>query len=114
MRDPIVSLVGRVAAPAVKGVVEHNAGLELFEVVRIHARQAERGGDEARALRRQIGSGRVDDQAFEPRRIPARRAGTRGLLLVMRVMPVAIMPMVIVVVVVVVAVLVVDVAGYFR
>ena len=51
---PVVGFAGRIAAPAVEGVVERDAGLELFEIVVIHPRQAERGRQQARRFRRQI------------------------------------------------------------
>src|SRR5215207_10450251 len=41
---PVVGLVGRVAAPAVEGVVEGHSGFELFEIVGVHPRQSKRGG----------------------------------------------------------------------
>src|SRR5271165_1340083 len=43
-RMPGVGLRGRVPAPPVERVVEPEAGFELSEVVGIHARQPQRGG----------------------------------------------------------------------
>ena len=48
---PVVGLAGRVAAPAIERVVERDAGLELFEIVIIHPRQAERGREQPGRLR---------------------------------------------------------------
>src|SRR4051812_380894 len=44
---PVVRFVGGIAAPAVECVVEAEACLELGEVIEIHARQAERGRQQA-------------------------------------------------------------------
>ena len=54
-----MGLVGGVARPAVEGVVERHAGLELLEVVGVHAREAEGGGEEAGRLRREVEAGGV-------------------------------------------------------
>src|SRR3954469_3513626 len=40
---PVVRFVRGVAAPAVEGIIEQHAGIQLLEVVDEHARQAERG-----------------------------------------------------------------------
>ena len=64
---PVVGLVGGVPAPAVEGVVERHAGLELREVVGIHARQAERGREQARRLRREVEAARCRRRARSSR-----------------------------------------------
>ena len=46
---PVVGLVRSVAAPAVEGVVEQHPSLELFQVLGVHAREPERGREQARA-----------------------------------------------------------------
>src|SRR5205085_12236528 len=51
---PVVGLAGRIAAPAIEGVVERQAGLELLEIVVEHPRQAERSRQEPGRFRRQI------------------------------------------------------------
>src|SRR5258708_1626999 len=45
---PVVGLAGGVAAPAIERIVEVQSGLELFKIVAVHARQAERRCQEAR------------------------------------------------------------------
>ncbi len=52
-------LLDRVAAPSIERIVEKEAGVELLEIVAEHARQAERGREKARRLRRQIEAGGV-------------------------------------------------------
>ena len=47
-------LLGRVTAPAVEGVIKEHAGFELLQVVGIHAREAERGGEKPRRFRFEI------------------------------------------------------------
>ena len=76
---PVVRLVGGVAAPAVEGVVERHAGLELLEVVGIHARQPERGGEQAGRFRREVEPGRVG--AAHDRREAQQRLGAEAELL---------------------------------
>src|SRR5262245_22806023 len=49
---PGMRLLGGVPAPAVERVVERHPGFELREVVGIHARQPERGREQAGGLRR--------------------------------------------------------------
>src|ERR1700739_3410423 len=44
---PVVGFLGRVAAPAKKGVVEQHARAQLFQVVVVHARKAERRGQKS-------------------------------------------------------------------
>src|SRR4051794_24265104 len=56
---PVVGLVSRIAAPAVERIVEGHPGFELFEIVGIHPRQPQRGGQQAWRLGHQIGTGRV-------------------------------------------------------
>ena len=56
-----MGLVGGVAAPAIERIVERDAGLELFEIVIIHPRQAERS-------REQPGRFRDRDRAARYRR----------------------------------------------
>src|SRR5208337_4817841 len=68
---PIVRLADRVAAPTIERVVEYQPGFELFEIVGIHSRQAERGGKEARSFRRQIEPGGV--RGANDRRQPQKR-----------------------------------------
>ena len=46
---PVVGFFRGIAAPAVEAVVEQHAGIELLEIVAVHARQAERGGEQAGA-----------------------------------------------------------------
>src|SRR6185295_2582917 len=53
-RRPVVGLLGGVAAPAVEGIVEAQRGVELGEVVAIHARVAQRGGEQSGRLGRQV------------------------------------------------------------
>src|SRR5690349_12166415 len=47
LRGPVMGLVRCIAAPAIEGIVEHKSCLELREIVRIHPRQSERGGEQA-------------------------------------------------------------------
>ena len=54
-------------------------GLELLEVVRIHPRQAERGGEQARRFRREVQPGRVG--AAHDRGQPQERLGRQAELL---------------------------------
>ena len=75
MRDPVVGLLDRVAAPAVEGVVQTHAGLELLEIVAVHARQAERGGEQAGALRRELGPRRIGAPDDEGEPVERRKAG---------------------------------------
>src|SRR3954471_5442071 len=56
---PVVGLGGGVAAPAKERIIKLQSGLELFEVVAVHARQPERCRQKARGLRRQIQPRRV-------------------------------------------------------
>ena len=58
-RRPVVGLVGGVAAPAVEGVIERHPGVELGQVVLVHARQPERGGEQAGGLGRELRAGGV-------------------------------------------------------
>ena len=69
-RRPVVRFAGSVARPAIESVVEPHRGVELREVVAIHARKAERGGEQAGGLRRQIRAVRYRP----PRTIVASRA----------------------------------------
>src|SRR3954451_762166 len=55
VRDPVVGFVDRVAAPSVEGVVQSEARLELLMIVRMEARETERGGKQPGRLRRQLG-----------------------------------------------------------
>src|SRR5262249_47864343 len=56
---PIVRFCGRFAAPAVHRVVEAHRGLELLEVVAIHARVSERCSKQTGRLWGKLQSGRV-------------------------------------------------------
>src|SRR5262245_27261497 len=56
---PIVRFCGRFAAPAVHGVVEAHRGLELFEVVAIHARVSKRCRKQPSRLRGELQAGGV-------------------------------------------------------
>ena len=67
-------LLGGIPAPAVEGVVEQHACLELLEVVAEHARKAERGREEAGRLRREIEPRGVGG-AHDRRQTVERRAG---------------------------------------
>ena len=51
--------LGRVAAPAIEGVVERHGRFQLREIVPVHAGIAERRGEQAFRLRREVGAGRV-------------------------------------------------------
>src|SRR5690349_20564439 len=55
---PVVRLPGRIATPAIKRVVEQKPGTQLFEIVVVHPRQAERGGEQSRRLRSKVETGR--------------------------------------------------------
>ena len=70
------SRLSRVAAPAVERVVQRHAGLELFEIVVEHARQAERSGEQSGRFRRQIGPSGVG--AAHHRGQPQQAAAWRG------------------------------------
>ena len=52
-------LAGRVASPAVEGVIECHARLKLLEIIGVHARQAKRGGEQTRRFGRKIESGGI-------------------------------------------------------
>jgi hypothetical protein len=54
-----VRFVARLTSPSVEGVIESHARFKLLEIVRIHARQCERGGEQPRGLWREIEAGRV-------------------------------------------------------
>src|SRR5574340_1602495 len=56
---PVVGFIGRVASPAIEGVIKAHASLELLEIVEVHARQPEGGGEQAWRFGRKIESGRV-------------------------------------------------------
>src|SRR3546814_19970444 len=45
VRHPVMRLVGGIAAPAIESIVEQHPGFKLLQIVGIHARQAERGGE---------------------------------------------------------------------
>src|SRR5262245_65260298 len=79
-RVPGVGLVGGVAAPAIERVVERHAGVELREIVGVHAREPERGCQQPGRLRRRVeagGIGAAHDGRSEERRVGkgARRGG---------------------------------------
>src|SRR5215207_4135292 len=76
---PVVSLVRRVAAPTVEGVVEGHSGFKLFEIVGIHPGESERGGQQARRLGREIGTSRVG-AAHDGRQPQERLRGEAELL----------------------------------
>jgi hypothetical protein len=48
-----------VAAPSKKGVIEEHTGVELFQIISEHARQAERCGEEPGRLRHQLKACRI-------------------------------------------------------
>src|SRR5450631_531524 len=54
LRMPRMGFFRGVPAPPIEGVVKRHPGFELGEIVRIHARQPERGGEQARSLRRLV------------------------------------------------------------
>src|SRR5215510_2902284 len=73
VRRPIVRFRGRFPAPAVHGVVETHRGLELLEVVAIHARVAKRCSQETGRLRGELQPGGVG--AAHDQRQPRQRLG---------------------------------------
>src|ERR1700677_2962443 len=68
---PIVRFAGRITAPAIESIVERQARFELFEIVGIHARQAERRSKQAGRFRREIEASRV--RSAHDRRKPKQR-----------------------------------------
>src|SRR5690242_17495796 len=50
VRDPVMGLVGGIAAPAIEGIVEKHACPKLLQIVAIHSREAKRCGKETRRL----------------------------------------------------------------
>ena len=57
--------LARVASPAIEGVIERHARRELLEIVGVHARQSERGGEQPGRFGRKIearGVGASDDR----------------------------------------------------
>src|SRR5262245_36916787 len=70
---PIVGFLSRVTTPAVHGVVEAHSGLELLEVVAIHARVSKRCGQQTGRLRGELQPSRIG--AAHDGRQPPQRLG---------------------------------------
>ena len=51
---PVMRFVGGVAAPTIERVVEQHSGFELFEIVRVHAGEAQRCRKQSRSFRRKL------------------------------------------------------------
>src|SRR5215213_2922012 len=47
---PVMGLIRRVPTPAIEGIIQGQAGFELFEVLGVHPRQSERGRQQARGF----------------------------------------------------------------
>src|SRR5437773_11980833 len=56
---PVVGLLAGVATPAIESIVKSHGRIELRKVVPIHARIAERCGEQPFRLRREVGTGGV-------------------------------------------------------
>jgi hypothetical protein len=74
-----MAFIGRVSRPAVERIIEQHAGVELGEIVPVHAGQAERCRQQPGRLGRKVmtvGVGAADD-----RRQPLERRGAKIELL---------------------------------